>query len=514
MNNHWLKSRGAGLLLHLTSLPSKYGIGNLGTGARTWMDLLRCCGMTNWQICPVGPTGFGNSPYSSLSAFAGNPLLLDIDALEKIGLIDSRELQSIQCISHERVAFLDFEKTSNSLLGLAFERFIESDRDEIPGYGSFNEFKSNQSYWVDDYCLYRAFKTRFDETPWYNWPNEFRNIHTARNQSLSTQDRHYVQFHAFQQYLFDGQWSFLLRDALQRGINIIGDSPIFVSHDSADTWSNPEIFALKPDGQVKFRAGVPPDYFSATGQLWGNPVYRWDVLKDNGYHWWMKRLGRDLSRYSTLRLDHFRAFYNYWSIPEDALDACTGTWEMGPGLPFFEELRCHVPDPHIISEDLGEMIPEVYQLRDETGFPGMKVLQFAFCGDPQNPHLPHNYDTANCVVFPGTHDNNTSIGWYDGASESVRDNYRRYLSVDGSSPSWDFIRAASGSCARLALYPAQDLLHLGREARFNTPGVPEGNWSWRCTNEQIDRIYNDSADYLKEITRMHGRLPETTEFQQ
>ena len=514
MNNHWLKSRGAGLLLHLTALPSDFGIGNLGAGARKWMDLLKCCGMSNWQICPIGPTGFGNSPYSSLSAFAGNPHLIDFSAIESTGLLDSSEIKSIQQFPDDCVDFVDIEKISSTLLLSAFQRFLETDSDEIPGYGSFNIFKETQSYWLDDYCLYRALKTSFDESPWYTWTNEFRNIHLARNQSLSQQVRYYVQFHAFQQYLFDGQWKLLIRDAQSRGIQIIGDSPIFVSHDSADTWSNPEIFALKQDGQVEFRAGVPPDYFSTTGQLWGNPVYRWDVLKADGYHWWMKRLGRDLSRYSTLRLDHFRAFHNYWSIPEDAVDACTGTWENGPGLPFFDELRRHVPDPHIIAEDLGEMIPEIYELRDSTGFPGMKVLQFAFCGDPKNPHLPHNYDTANSVVFPGTHDNNTSTGWYAGVPESVRDNYRRYLSVDGSTPSWDFIRAASGSSARLALYPVQDLLHLGSEARFNTPGVPEGNWTWRCTNEQIERIYNEGADYLREITRMHGRLPETTESPQ
>jgi 4-alpha-glucanotransferase len=495
MNNHWLKSRGAGLLLHLTALPSDYGVGNLGAGSR------------DWQVCPIGPIGLGNSPYSSLSAFAGNPLLLDFSAIESIGLLDSSEIKSIQQSPDDRVAFLDIEEINTKLLLSAFQRFVETDTDEIPGYGSFNIFKEKQSYWLDDYCLYRALKTLFDESPWYTWSNEFRNIHLARNQSLSQQSRYYVQFHAFQQYLFDGQWKLLLRDAQSRGIQIIGDSPIFVSHDSADTWSNPEIFALKADGQVEFRAGVPPDYFSSTGQLWGNPVYRWDVLKANGYRWWMKRLERDLSRYSTLRLDHFRAFHNYWSIPEDVVDACTGIWENGPGLSFFDELRRHVPEPRIIAEDLGEMIPEVYELRDATGFPGMKVLQFAFCGDSKNPHLPHNYDTANSVVFPGTHDNNTSIGWYEGAPDSVRDNYRRYLSVDGGTPSWDFIRAASGSSARLALYPVQDLLHLGSEARFNTPGVPEGNWSWRCTNEQIDRIYNESAEYMKEITRMHGRLP-------
>ena len=220
---------------------------------------------------------------------------------------------------------------------------------------------------------------------------------------------------------------------------------------------------------------------------------------------------RDLGRYSALRLDHFRAFHNYWSIPESSDNACIGTWETGPGLPFFQELVKHVPEPHIIAEDLGEMIPEVYELRDATGFPGMKVLQFAFCGDSKNPHLPHNYDTANCVVFPGTHDNNTSAGWYTGAPDSVRDNFRRYLGVDGSSPSWDLIRTSSASVARLALFPLQDVLSLGSQARFNTPGVPEGNWSWRCTHEQIDQIYAESADYLKEITRMHGRLPETDE---
>jgi 4-alpha-glucanotransferase len=514
MNKPWLKSRGAGLLLHVTALPSEFGIGNLGSSSRDWMDLLNSCGMSNWQICPIGPTGFGNSPYSTLSAFAGNPLLIDFSALEAHGLLRSSEIKSSKPSPDGHVAFLDIEETNADLLRSAFHSFTDSNSDEIPDYGSFIEFKQKQSYWLDDYCLYRAFKTSFNESPWYTWEPQFRDIELARKQSLSQQARHYVQFHAFQQYLFDGQWKLLIKDAKSRGIQIIGDSPIFVSHDSADTWSNPNIFALKADGQVEFRAGVPPDYFSTTGQLWGNPVYRWDVLKENGYSWWIKRLQRDLSRYSALRLDHFRAFHDFWSIPESATDACTGIWENGPGLPFFDELRRHVPAPHIIAEDLGEMIPEVYELRDAAGFPGMKVLQFAFCGDPKNPHLPHNFDTANSVVFPGTHDNNTSVGWYEGAPESVRDNYRRYLSVDGRTPSWDFIRTASGSPARLALYPVQDILNLGSDARFNTPGVPEGNWTWRCTNEQVERIYNEGADYLKEITRMHGRLPETTESPQ
>ena len=511
MHKPWLKERGSGFLLHVSALPSASGTGNLGVGSRKWLNFLKSCGQNYWQVLPVGPTGFGNSPYSSLSAFAGNPLLLDFEGLVDLGLLKSQNLKVFDDLPHDRVNFKDLELSVNQLLEKSYKTFIDSDIDEIPLYGSYSVFRSDNAFWLDDYCLYRALKTRFEQKPWYEWPADFRDIEKAREQKLTLSDQHYVQFHAFQQYLFEGQWKLLLRDAHEQGIGIIGDTPIFVSHDSADTWSNPDIFALKADGQVEFRAGVPPDYFSSTGQLWGNPVYRWDVLKSTGYDWWMKRLQRDLSRFSHLRLDHFRAFHNYWSIPDSAESARTGTWEAGPGLPFFNELHSQIPEPRIIAEDLGEMVPEVYELRDATGFPGMKVLQFAFFGDPKNPHLPHNYDSANCVVFPGTHDNNTSAGWYASAPESIRDNYRRYLGVDGGRPSWDLIRAASGSVARLALYSMQDVLGLGTAARFNTPGVAAGNWSWRCTRGNLDRAHAESAEHLMELMRMHGRLPGTNE---
>ncbi len=503
----WLKNRGSGILLHLSALPSCQGIGNLGSSSRRFLNFLSSIGSTYWQICPIGPTGFGNSPYSSLSAFAGNSSLLDFEFLCQHGLLHPDDLNVLNQFPKDKVDHQGLEVVVNSLLRKAFDVFIEENCTSLDDTYTYDTFKSESAYWLNDYALYRAFKIRFDHLPWYEWPKDYRLITDARNQPLSEKDTYYVQFHSFQQYLFLIQWKQLVSDASKLGIQIIGDSPIFVSHDSADVWANPEIFSLDTTGQVVFRAGVPPDYFSEKGQLWGNPVYKWDVLKDSDYKWWMDRLKHDLGRYSVLRLDHFRAFHNYWSIPADAPDACTGTWEPGPGLPFFRKLQEIVPEPRIIAEDLGEMIPEVYALRDAAGFPGMKVLQFAFFGDTSNPHLPHNYSTANCVVFPGTHDNNTSIGWYKEVPEPVRDNYRRYLSVDGSSPSWDLVRAASASVARIALYPLQDLLCLDESARFNTPGVAEGNWSWRVTDAQLDKLEAESSDYLREITRMHGRLP-------
>lgn len=504
----WLKTRRSGLLLHVSALPCDHGIGNIGQSALQWLQLLKDCGASQWQICPIGPTGFGNSPYSSLSAFAGNPLLLDFEDLLHIGLIEHTQLKELHSSSTGHVDFLGIEPLAIELLKSAHRNFLDGGCRSIDGYGDFETFKVENNYWLEPYCRYRALKTHFDEVPWYEWPIQHRDVNQSQKHCLEEEDLHYVQFHQFQQYLFFGQWNRLMDAARTAGIEIIGDSPFFVSHDSADTWAHPEIFALDESGQTEFRAGVPPDYFSESGQLWGNPVYRWNVLKANNYRWWMQRLKHDLERFSALRLDHFRAFHNYWSIPPGAQDACTGNWELGPGLPFFEALRKEVGEPHIISEDLGEMIPEVYELRDATGFPGMKVLQFAFCGDSKNPHLPHNYETANCVVFPGTHDNDTSSGWYASAPEEVRDNYRRYLSVDGRSPSWDLIRTASASVARMALYPMQDLLSLGTESRFNTPGVAEGNWSWRVTNAQLDHFQEHSADYLRELTQMHGRLPQ------
>ena len=507
-NPPWLNHRYSGFLLHLTSLPGDFGIGNLRSGAKPFLDLLQDSGQTCWQFCPVGPTSFGNSPYSSLSAFAGNSLLIDPSELASAGLIDDRDLDSLRELPRDVVDYDALEPLSARVLESAFKSFQGSKRNPLPAYGTFKNFQQREAQWLEDYCLYRALKTKYNEKPWYEWPKTARNISTARKMKLTKSDRHYVQFHAFLQYLFDGQWKLLQKDAKAAGIKLVGDAPIFVAHDSADVWANPSLFALTKSGAVKFRAGVPPDYFAEKGQLWGNPVYNWKALKKQGYQWWLDRLKNDLQRYDWVRLDHFRGFYDYWAIPENAEDARTGTWEKGPGIEFFEAVgqAQGIPSPApIIAEDLGDMGQEVFDLRDAAGLPGMKVFQFAFGSDGGNPHLPHHIGSSNTVVYPGTHDNDTSVGWYNSASENEQDNFRRYFNVDGSNPSWDLIRAACASTANLALYPVQDLLSLGTECRFNTPGVAEGNWRWRCKSEQIDQLLAGSAEYLKEIGARYGR---------
>jgi len=516
LNSPWLKERQSGLLLHITSLPNDYGIGNLGAGARRFLEFLKTSGQSSWQFCPIGPTGLalGNSPYSSYSAFAGNPLLLDFCSLVTEGLLDYEDLDGLKALPHHYVDFDALTPIVESLLTKAYQAFQKSGKLSVSTYGDFLEYQKQEAYWLEDYCLYLAMKQRYDQAPWYDWPKTSRHIQQARKRKLTKQDQHYVQFYAFQQYLFDGQWKLLKEDAEKAGIQLIGDAPIFVSHDSADVWANPEIFALNKTGGVESRAGVPPDYFAEKGQLWGNPVYRWDILKKQKYQWWIQRIHRDFERYDWLRLDHFRAFHDYWSIPEEAEDATTGTWEPGPGIAFFQALdkAKGLPSPlPIIAEDLGDMGKEVFDLRDASGFPGMKVLQFAFASDPGNPHLPHNFDTSNCVVYPGTHDNDTSMGWYHHGSDLEKHNYRCYLGVDGHSASWDLIRAACTSTAKLAIYSIQDILGLGREARLNTPGVAEDNWKWRCTQKQLDKAQFESASYLKELTVRYGRLPERSE---
>jgi 4-alpha-glucanotransferase len=493
----------------MTSLPGEFGIGNLRSGAKAFLGLLEDCGQTCWQFCPVGPTSFGNSPYSSLSAFAGNPLLIDLSALANVELLDDGDLDPLRRLPEQFVDYDTLEPIFQRLLEKAFISFSSGKFDQASlGYGNFDEFKSNETNWLDDYCLYRAFKTRYKEKPWYEWPKTARHHPSANKYTLTKEDRHYVQFHQFQQFLFDGQWKQLQRDAKESGVKLIGDAPIFVAHDSADVWANPGIFALGKDGSVTSRAGVPPDYFAEKGQLWGNPVYNWRALKKQGYKWWVDRIRCDLARYDWLRLDHFRGFYDFWAIPKEAEDATTGKWEKGPGLDFFMAVgqAKGIPSPApIIAEDLGEMGQEVFDLRDAAGLPGMKVFQFAFGGDSTNPHLPHNIGCSNTVVYPGTHDNDTCVGWYAEAGEKEKDYFRRYLGVDGNSPSWDMVRAACSSVANLALYRVQDLLSLGTDCRFNTPGVAEGNWRWRCTSGQIEQIRSESAGYLKEIGARYGR---------
>lgn len=500
----WLKERTAGVMLHVSSLPSDTGIGNFGGGAYHFVDYLQSSGISVWQICPLGPTGYGDSPYQCFSAFAGNPYFIDLKPLLDEGLLTQSEHFSLSALSRDHVDYGGVYYHLWPLLRTAFERFKTSKSKSFLDYGSFAKFKKTQSHWLEDYSLFVALKEHFGGKCWLEWPAKFRSASSAKTQKIPAGVNETAEAHAFYQYLFYGQLSNLRAYAGSRGVEILGDAPIFVALDSADVWSNPELFQLKKNGQPKAVAGVPPDYFSADGQLWGNPLYDWSAHVDSNFEWWIQRIQSNLEFYDIVRLDHFRGFESYWSVPASETTAINGKWMPCPGLELFEAIRKACPDAKLVAEDLGVITDNVTALRDATGLPGMAVLQFAFGGESDNAYLPHNY-SRNCVAYTGTHDNDTTIGWYQSIDQSTKDHIRRYLNVSGEEIAWDFIRAAIRSSALLAIIPLQDLMSLGSEARLNTPGEPVGNWQWRYSREQLDALERDSGAYLREQLALYGR---------
>jgi len=502
---NWL-TRGAGLLLHPTCLPGDQGVGVLDGAVDALLDFLQAAGIGYWQTCPLGPTGYGDSPYQCFSAFAGNPYLIDLQALVRAGLLAPADLAPLQALPRDRVDYGGLYALKWAVLRRAYNAF-KSGAGRTPDYGDFTAFRRTHAEWLEPYALFRALKDHFNGQPWWDWPAAVRFHREAIRSPLAAQLADDASAHAFTQYLFFGQWREVRAKARARGIAIIGDAPIFVARDSADVWARPELFLLEPEtGLPRFVAGVPPDYFSADGQLWGNPLYDWPAHAAEGYAWWLRRLQADFLLSDVVRIDHFRGFDTYWAIPASAPTAKTGRWEKGPGLAFFESVRAALPTARLIAEDLGDLTPSVFALRDATGLPGMSVLQFAFGGGADNIYLPHN-QRANRVVYPGTHDNDTTLGWYASAPEHVRDHVRRYLRVDGREAGWDFIRAAYATVANLAVVSLQDFLSLGGEARFNTPGRPDGNWQWRCPAGGLERLRSESADYLRALGELYGRVP-------
>jgi len=501
----WLKTRSAGVLLHPTCLPGDFGVGTFGPHLERFFDFLGAAGFRHWQLCPLGPTGFGDSPYQCFSAFAGNPYLVNLYELARHGLLSQDDLSPLVFLNPGRVDFGSLHRLVWPLLSAASERF-RSGKGTLP-YGSFEAFRQSQAAWLEPYALFRALKDHYEGRPWWEWPSESRHYAKARHSRLRAQLESAVAMHAFSQYVFFGQWRQVRASAARRGLEIIGDIPIFVAMDSADVWAAPELFEVDPKtGRPLAVAGVPPDYFSADGQLWGNPLYRWDIHAADDYAWWRARLQAAFALYDVVRIDHFRGFADYWRIPYPATTARAGEWRPGPGLPFFASIRRAYPGARIIAEDLGELSPAARKLRKDSGLPGMAILQFAFGGKATNYYLPHNLE-ANQVVYPGTHDNDTTLGWYASAGEPVRDHARRYLRVSGVEIGWDFVRAAYGAVSRLAVIPFGDLLNLGSEGRFNTPGRPEGNWQWRYRAEQLDVLGGATAAYLRDLAGLHGRLP-------
>jgi 4-alpha-glucanotransferase len=500
---NWLNQRSAGLLLHPTSLPGAQGIGVLDESVDRLLRFLKDAKLRYWQVCPLGPTGYGDSPYQCFSAFAGNPYLIDLVALQRIGLLDDTDLLPLRKLPVDRVDFGELYAKKRPALFKAHTNYEKSPR-ALP-YGDFEKFCTAHASWLDAYALFMALKDHFKGQPWWQWDRTVRFYQVAANSTVARQVGAVTRAHKFLQYLFFGQWQRVREKAAALDISIIGDAPIFVSRDSADVWAHPELFQLNPkSGEPLAVAGVPPDYFSADGQLWGNPLYDWKKHSATGYAWWLERLRANFAICDIVRIDHFRGFDTYWSIPADALTAKTGVWAQGPGLEFFQAVKNALPDCRLIAEDLGELSPSVHDLRHATGLPGMSILQFAFGGDSANTYLPHNL-TANNVVYPGTHDNNTTLGWYKSADEKTRDHVRRYFRIDGHEINWDFLRAGYAAVSKLAVFPLQDLLGLGAAARLNTPGVAAGNWQWRYSAVELESLHRCSANYLAELGGLYGR---------
>ena len=510
---NWLNERTAGVLLHISSLPSDTGIGNFGAAAYRFIDFLKSAGLSIWQICPLGPTGYGDSPYQCFSAFAGNPYFIDLEPLVAEGLINETELEVLRVLPKNQVEYGALYENYWPILHQAYTRFKKSGASEFAEYGSIRDFRKAHSGWIEDYALFLALKSKFGGRAWIEWPAEFCDSQKARKQTLSIEILEAIEAHVFYQYLFFGQLRQLRNYAANKGIQIFGDVPLFIALDSADVWANRTLFQLKKDGMPEAVAGVPPDYFSEDGQLWGNPLYDWKVHQKTGFTWWIERIKANIEFYDIVRLDHFRGFESYWSVPAGEKTARKGKWMPSPGAELFRAIQKACPDAKFVAENLGVITDKVNALIEMTGLPGMAVLHFAFGDDSENPYLLHN-SKRNAVAYSGTHDNNTTLGWYQQLDETTQDHIRRYLSVSGNYISWDLIRAAIQSTAKMTIVPLQDLMSLGSEARFNTPGTSTGNWRWRYLSEQLDTLENESAVYLKDLLKLYGRFKESSDDSQ
>jgi 4-alpha-glucanotransferase len=490
--------RSSGVLLHPTALPGAHGIGALGAEARNFVDFLAAAGQHVWQILPLGPTGHGDSPYNALSAFAGNPLLIDLPTLVDWGDLEPADLAGGP-VTAEMVDFPAVYSFKEGCLARAAANFFS--RHDAGRHAAFATFCAEHAGWLDDYALFSALRSHFKGRSWQRWPQQLRCRDERSLNAWRQRLAPAVATAQYRQFVFFSQWHELKGYANARGIRLFGDLPIFVALDSADVWANQRLFRLDAAGHPTEVAGVPPDYFSATGQLWGNPLYRWEVHQADGFAWWLRRFRAELQRVDLLRIDHFRGFEACWTIPAGASTAVSGRWEPAPGRALFTTLQALAGDLPIVAEDLGMITAEVEELRRDFAFPGMKVLQFAFDSGPDNPYLPHNYPTE-CVVYTGTHDNPTTRGWWDGLPLARRRQVARYLGKDDPAMPWELIRLAMASVARLSILPCQDLLGLGNQARFNCPGEPVGNWRWRLVAGQLTR---ELAARFGELTAIYHR---------
>jgi 4-alpha-glucanotransferase len=503
--------RSSGVLLHPTSLPGRFGLGELGPDAYSFIDFLKAAGQKVWQVLPLNPTGYGDSPFQCFSAHAGNPLLISLEKLIEVGILEPGEVRDESDSTAERVDFGSVLRCKLPLLKKAADRFLKS----VSGddQRAFEDFCRNNASWLDDFALFMAYKDRDSKLIWNQWPEE---VAARRSQALGEwRERLKKQIRANQywQFEFFRQWRDLRAYAQANGIRILGDIPIYVALDSADVWANREYFRLDPQGHPLQVAGVPPDYFSATGQLWGNPIYHWERHKQTGYAWWVNRFRAALNLYDAVRIDHFRGFEAYWEIPAHESTAINGRWVKGPGSDLFTVLQRELGELPIVAENLGVITPEVEAIRHQFGFPGMSILQFAFGNDPQGPSFrPHNY-VRDLVAYTGTHDNDTTVGWWasQGAQDSTRTPEdvvkehafaRSYLGFTDEPIHWVMIRAVLSSVADTTVIPMQDLLGLGSEARMNLPGTPSGNWRWRCKKEALTV---ELAERLLKMVTMYDR---------
>lgn len=503
--------RCSGVLLHVTSLPGGQGIGDLGDSAHDFVEFLADSGQKIWQMLPLGPTGYGDSPYQLFSAFAGNPLLIDLMALQERGLLRAEDLNLARSLPDDRVDYGRVIEVKQSLLSkAAYIFFSEGDSTDLSG---FNDFCRDNAAWLNDYAIFMACKAAYGDAVWADWDLGIRRRDPVALLRFQERLASQIRSHQFAQFEFFQQWERLKAHCRRCGIRVMGDVPIYVAHDSADVWSHPELFRLDEHSRPTAVAGVPPDYFSATGQLWGNPLYRWDISAASGHRWWIDRFRASLQRFDLVRLDHFRGFEAFWEIPSDAPTAQAGAWVKGPGAEFFRAVKAELKTLPFVAENLGVITTEVEALRREFDFPGMSLLQFAFGNDPQGPSFrPHNY-SRELVAYTGGHDNNTTVGWWtsSGIGESTRsaedirkerDFTRAYLGFEDEPVNWVFIRAVMASVAEIAIFPLQDILGLGSEARMNLPGTVSGNWKWRYQQQALTK---NLSERLRALTALYDR---------
>ena len=500
--------RASGILMHISSLPGGHGIGDLGRSSHEFIDFLANSGQSYWQILPLGPVSpvFGNSPYMSHSAFAGNPLFISLETLVDEGLITANDLPT-HVFSPYHVDFSQVATLKKNALRAAWNTFLHrGDRD------TFEHF-TKTTPWVNEYALFMALKAEFIHAAWNKWPEKIKKRDPETLKKIRLHNKQEIDYFLFEQFIFFKQWKRLLKYAHSQGIKIIGDLPIYVGHDSADVWAHQNIFELSPEtGSPVHVAGVPPDYFSKTGQRWGNPLYRWNspdnTVKEELYGWWENRFRSILATVDVIRIDHFRGFAAYWSIPFNEKTAVNGVWKKGPGKEFFQAMDKQLGKLPVIAEDLGTITPEVEKLRDDLQYPGMKILLFAFNSSADSPYLPQNF-SKNCVVYTGTHDNDTAVGWFfnpDIALE-VKKRAKKYANkndIEAASFHHDIVYLAQSSVACLSIMPLQDILGFGNDCRMNTPGTTSGNWTWRCAASFLS---NEIAEKLHKDTALYGRIP-------